>query len=135
MIVCGRFEIFYRSFIHMSVLLCLFQARTFITNSIGRGFPCRVQSVMVRSRCSLVLILMNFFLLSLFKFSFHNHLFPVYGEVYSIQHYVIKFVSDLRQVGGFSHGPSVSSTSKIPLYNLNIVESGAKHHKPNNQPV
>ena len=26
---------------------------------------------------------------------------PVYGEVYSIQHYVIKFVSDLRQVGGF----------------------------------
>jgi hypothetical protein len=26
---------------------------------------------------------------------------PVHGEVYSIQHYVIKFVSDLRQVGGF----------------------------------
>ena len=26
---------------------------------------------------------------------------PVDGEVYSIQHYVIKFVSDLRQVGGF----------------------------------
>ena len=26
---------------------------------------------------------------------------PVYGEVYSIQHYVIKFVSDLRQVGYF----------------------------------
>jgi len=23
------------------------------------------------------------------------------GEVYSIQHYVIKFVSNLRQVGGF----------------------------------
>jgi hypothetical protein len=23
------------------------------------------------------------------------------GDVYSIQHYVIKFVSDLRQVGGF----------------------------------
>jgi hypothetical protein len=27
-----------------------------------------------------------------------NH---VHDEVYSIQHYVIKFVSDLRQVGGF----------------------------------
>jgi gamma-glutamylcyclotransferase (GGCT)/AIG2-like uncharacterized protein YtfP len=27
----------------------------------------------------------------------------VHGEVYSIQHYVIKFVSDLRQVGGFHH--------------------------------
>ena len=26
---------------------------------------------------------------------------PVYGEVYSIQHYVIKFVSDLQQIGGF----------------------------------
>jgi hypothetical protein len=26
---------------------------------------------------------------------------PAHGEVYSIQHYVIKFVSDLRQVGGF----------------------------------
>ena len=26
---------------------------------------------------------------------------PTRGEVYSIQHYVIKFVSDLRQVGGF----------------------------------
>jgi hypothetical protein len=26
---------------------------------------------------------------------------PVHGEVYSIQYYVIKFVSDLRQVGGF----------------------------------
>jgi hypothetical protein len=25
----------------------------------------------------------------------------IHGEVYSIQHYVIKFVSDLRQVGGF----------------------------------
>jgi len=24
-----------------------------------------------------------------------------YGEVYSLQHYVMKFVSDLRQVGGF----------------------------------
>jgi hypothetical protein len=26
---------------------------------------------------------------------------PICGEVYSIQHYVIKFVSDLRQVRGF----------------------------------
>jgi hypothetical protein len=26
---------------------------------------------------------------------------PSSGEVYSIQHYVIKFVSDLLQVGGF----------------------------------
>jgi hypothetical protein len=26
---------------------------------------------------------------------------PRWGEVYSIHHYVIKFVGDLRQVGGF----------------------------------
>ena len=26
---------------------------------------------------------------------------PAHGKVYSIQHYVIKFVSDLRQAGGF----------------------------------
>ena len=26
---------------------------------------------------------------------------PAYGEVYSIEHYMIKFVSDLRQVDGF----------------------------------
>ena len=26
---------------------------------------------------------------------------PANGKVYSIQHYAIKFVSDLRQVGGF----------------------------------
>ena len=25
----------------------------------------------------------------------------IHGEMYSIKHYVIKFVSDLRQVGGF----------------------------------
>jgi hypothetical protein len=28
---------------------------------------------------------------------------PVHGEVYSIQHYVIKFASDLRYVGDFLH--------------------------------
>ena len=33
---------------------------------------------------------------------------PVHGEVYSIQHYVIKFVSDLRQVGGFFQVPVTS---------------------------
>ena len=31
---------------------------------------------------------------------FHN---PVHGDVYAMQHYVIEFVSDLQQVGGFLH--------------------------------
>jgi hypothetical protein len=41
------------------------------------------------------------------------------GEVYLIQHYVIKFVSDLRQGLWFS-----------PRYNWNIVKSGVKRHNP-----
>ena len=36
---------------------------------------------------------------------------PAYGEVYSIQHYVIKFFSDLW----FSLDPPVSSTNKIDV--------------------
>jgi hypothetical protein len=28
---------------------------------------------------------------------------PAHGELYSMSHYVIRFVSDLRQVGGFLH--------------------------------
>ena len=28
---------------------------------------------------------------------------PVHGQVYLIQQYVIKFVSDIQQVGGFLH--------------------------------
>jgi hypothetical protein len=34
---------------------------------------------------------------------------PVHGEIYLIQHHVIKFVSDLQQVGGFLR---ISSTNK-----------------------
>ena len=37
---------------------------------------------------------------------------PAHGEVYLIQHYVIKFVIDLRQVGGFFPDTPVSSTNK-----------------------
>jgi hypothetical protein len=37
---------------------------------------------------------------------------PADGEVYSIQHYVIKFVNDLRQVSVFSPDTLVSSTNK-----------------------
>ena len=49
-----------------------------------------------------------------------------HGEVYSIQHYVIKFVSGFRQVGGFFRVLRFSP----PHYNWNIVESGVKHHNP-----
>jgi hypothetical protein len=42
---------------------------------------------------------------------------PAHGEVYSIQHYVIRFVSDLRQVGGYLQvlrfSPSIKLTAII----------------------
>ena len=38
---------------------------------------------------------------------------PVHGEVYLIQHYVIKFVSDLRQVDGFLWVPQFPPPLKM----------------------
>jgi len=42
---------------------------------------------------------------------------PIHGEVYSMQHYVIKFVSNLRQVGGFlrilRYPPQIKLTATI----------------------
>ena len=55
---------------------------------------------------------------------------PVHGKAYSIQYYVIKFVSDLWQVGGFLRVLRFPPPIKPPRYNWNIVESGIKHHKP-----
>jgi hypothetical protein len=43
---------------------------------------------------------------------------PVHGEVYSIQHYVKKFVSDLRQIGDFLR---VSSTNKTDRHDITEV--------------
>ena len=39
---------------------------------------------------------------------------PVYGEVYSIQHYVIKFVSDFP-------GPPVSPTNKTDRHDITEI--------------
>ena len=53
---------------------------------------------------------------SLFFFHASN---PAHGEVYSIQHYVLKFVSDLRKVGSFlwvlRFPPPIKLTTKIYL--------------------
>ena len=53
---------------------------------------------------------------------------------HSQQHYVIKFVSDLRKVGGFLRVLRFPPPIKHwpPWYNWNIVESGVNHH---NQPT
>jgi hypothetical protein len=39
-----------------------------------------------------------------------------------VQHYVIKFVSDLRQVGGFLPGLPVSSTNKADRHDILVTE-------------
>ena len=57
---------------------------------------------------------------------------PAHGKVYSIQHYVIKFVSDLQQVSGFFPDTLVSSKKKTDRWN--IVESGIKHHNSSLNP-
>ena len=47
---------------------------------------------------------------------------------WGVQHYVIKFVSDLRQVGGF-----LWVLRFLHQYNWNIVESCVKHHQTNKE--
>ena len=46
---------------------------------------------------------------------------PTHDETYSIQHYVIKFISDLRQVGGFSMGTPVTTTNKTDLNDITEI--------------
>ena len=60
---------------------------------------------------------------------------PVHGEVYSIQYYVIKFVSDLHQViggGGLSLGTLVSSTNKTDRHDSTeiLLKVALKTFKP-----
>jgi hypothetical protein len=57
---------------------------------------------------------------------------PAHGEMYSIQHYVIKFASDMQKVDVFFPGNPVSSTNKMAATIFStIVESGVKHHNLN----
>jgi hypothetical protein len=49
--------------------------------------------------------------------AYHHYSFefePVHGEVYSMAHFVIKFVSDFRKIGGFlQFPPSIKLTHTI----------------------
>jgi hypothetical protein len=57
---------------------------------------------------------------------------PAHGEVYSVQHYLIKIFNDFWQVSGFLwvllFPPPINSP---PQYIWNIVESGVKRHNLN----
>ena len=46
---------------------------------------------------------------------------PIHGKVYLIQHYVIKFVSDLRHVVSFLQGIPVSSTDKTDCHDITEI--------------
>jgi len=50
--------------------------------------------------------------------------------VRAVQHYVINFVSDVRQVSGILRVLQFPPPLKLtePRYSWNIVESGVKHH-------
>ena len=51
------------------------------------------------------------------------------GGVYSIQHSLKKFVSDLQQVGGFlRHSGFLHQWNWPPQYNRNIVEGGVNRY-------
>ena len=43
---------------------------------------------------------------------------PAHSQVYSIQHFVIKFVNDFLQVGGFLKVLTVSSTNKTDRHDV-----------------
>ena len=46
---------------------------------------------------------------------------PVHGEVYLIQYYVIKFDSDLQQVGGFLQVLLISSINKTDCHDITDI--------------
>jgi hypothetical protein len=55
---------------------------------------------------------------------------PAHGKVYSMQHYVMKFVSDLRQVRGFLRVLGFPPPFKLTCNITEILLSGVNHHNP-----
>jgi hypothetical protein len=45
----------------------------------------------------------------------------IHGEVFSMQHNAMKFVSDLRQVGGFLRCTAVSSANKTDHHDITDI--------------
>ena len=66
---------------------------------------------------------------NLFQCSLEGHIRQIW--LYSILHSVIKFVSDLRHVGGFLRVLRFPPPIFLPpQYSWNIAESGVKQHSP-----
>jgi hypothetical protein len=57
--------------------------------------------------------------------------YPAHGEVYLIQHSVIKFVSDLRQVRGFTPVSSINKTGRHDITEILLkVALNTRTHNP-----
>ena len=58
---------------------------------------------------------------------------PAHDEVYTIQHCMLKFVGDLRQVRGFPLGNPVFFANKTDRYDLTeiLLQMVLQHHTPN----
>ena len=54
---------------------------------------------------------------------------PAHGDVYSIQHWVIEFVKDMRQAAIYSS--FLHQLNWAPRCNWNSIKCGAKHHNLN----
>jgi hypothetical protein len=66
--------------------------------------------------------ILSWFVLSSIFFRFQWIVIIKYdGKVYSIQHYLIKFVSDFRNVDGLLRGPPVSSTNQTDRHAITEI--------------
>ena len=59
---------------------------------------------------------------------------PTHGEVYSIQHYEIKFVSDLQQIGGFLRVLLFPLPIKVSTYDITEILLKVALHNINYKP-
>jgi hypothetical protein len=87
--------------------------------------------------CKLSVISIQYVINVYIKFPSWRGSNPTDGDVYSIHLYVMKLVSELRQICVFFPCTLVSSTNKIDRYvvnSWNIVETGMKHHYSNPSP-
>ena len=72
-------------------------------------------------------------LLHCYIYMYNSHSNPAHGEVYLIQHYVIKFVSDLQHVDGFiwyfRFPPSIKLTATRGWnQQIMMLENGRLYH-------
>ena len=58
---------------------------------------------------------------------------PDHGVVHSIQRYVVKFISDMRQVGGFL--PSTNNTDSHDITEILLKVALNTIYQPTNQPI